>query len=124
MTNWRDEYDTAIVERNKLIQENVALRAELDAARLNEWDTAPEGEHVMVTLRTVGWRVAGLWEWDDNGYWDVLGWQPLPDAPGDGGEEAGNPLDRLLPTGENVIAGIKRVQMWNSPAPGDGGEEE
>lgn len=87
MTNWRDEYDTAIVERNKLIQENVALRAELDAARLNEWDTAPEGEHVMVTLRTVGWRVAGLWEWDDNGYWDVLGWQPLPDAPGDGGEE-------------------------------------
>ena len=83
MTNWRDEYDTAIVERNKLIQENVALRAELDAARLNEWDTAPEGEHVMVTLRTVGWRVAGLWEWEDNGYWDVLGWQPLPDAPGD-----------------------------------------
>ena len=73
-----------------LLAELDALRAELDAARLNEWDTAPEGEHVMVTLRTVGWRVAGLWEWDDNGYWDVLGWQPLPDAPDDGGKGHNN----------------------------------
>ena len=54
-----------------------------EAARLlNPWDTAPVNEHVTVTLTTVGWFTNdGVWDWDDNGCWDVLGWQPLPAAP-------------------------------------------
>ena len=78
------------------IAELLALRAQLAAATdkakehrallaarlLNPWDTAPVNEHVTVTLTTVGWFTNdGVWDWDDNGCWDVLGWQPLPAAP-------------------------------------------
>ena len=54
--------------------------AELEAEQLNPWDTAPIGERVTVTLRTEGWRTdEGLWEWDDNGNWEVVGWEhPAP----------------------------------------------
>ena len=58
------------------------LEAQLAAAHLNPYNTAPLGEHVIVTLRTKGWRDEdGLWDWDDYGDWDVVGWQPLPPAP-------------------------------------------
>ena len=58
------------------------LEAQLAAAHLNPYNTAPLAEHVIVTLRTEGWRDEdGLWDWDDYGDWDVVGWQPLPPAP-------------------------------------------
>ena len=58
----------------------LARVAELEASPpLNPWNTAPVGEHVLVTLRTEAWRNDdGLWDWDTNGNWEIVGWQPLP----------------------------------------------
>ena len=66
----------------KLSARVAELEAQLAAAHLNPYNTAPLAEHVIVTLRTEGWRDEdGLWDWDDYGDWDVVGWQPLPPAP-------------------------------------------
>lgn len=72
-----------IVETATALKARVAeLEAQLAAAHLNPYNTAPLAEHVIVTLRTEGWRDEdGLWDWDDYGDWDVVGWQPLPPAP-------------------------------------------
>lgn len=69
--------------QNMILTARVAeLEAQLAAAHLNPYNTAPLAEHVIVTLRTEGWRDEdGLWDWDDYGDWDVVGWQPLPPAP-------------------------------------------
>lgn len=92
MTDWRDEFDRAIIDRNKAVWDAIEWKAraeaaekrvaELEAAQAEAWrsvanDPPPPEERIIV--RSVMFRdITDHWYHGENSSAATWEWQPLP----------------------------------------------